>query len=106
MSLNSILASSLRWSSSATTVAEADALLAKLWASSEARRFLVSDSPADATTAEPIAVRTGVMSVNTNTSVRTELPFGGFKRSGMGRELGWAAMDHYTESKTLFLSSE
>ena len=63
MSLNSILASSLRWSSSATTVAEADALLAKLWASSETRRFLVSDSPADATTAEPIAVRTGVMNL-------------------------------------------
>jgi hypothetical protein len=63
MSLNSILASSLRWSSSATTVAEADALLAKLWASSEARRFLVSDSPADAATAEPIAVRTGVMNL-------------------------------------------
>lgn len=63
MSLNSILASSLRWSSSATTVAEADALLSKLWASSEARRFLVSDSPADATTAEPIAVRTGVMNL-------------------------------------------
>jgi hypothetical protein len=63
MSLNSILASSLRWTSSATTVAEADALLAKLWASSEARRFLVSDSPADVTTAEPIAVRTGVMNL-------------------------------------------
>jgi len=63
MSLNSILASSLRWSSSATTVAEADALLAKLWASSEARRFLVSDSPADAAAAEPIAVRTGVMNL-------------------------------------------
>ncbi|MEO0064500.1 MAG: hypothetical protein RLZZ377_926 [Chloroflexota bacterium] len=63
MSLNSILASSLRWSSSATTVAEADALLAKLWASSETRRFLVSDSPTDATTAEPIAVRTGVMNL-------------------------------------------
>lgn len=63
MSLNSILASSLRWSSSATTVAEADALLAKLWASSEARRFLVSDSPADATATEPIAVRTGVMNL-------------------------------------------
>ena len=63
MNLNSTLASSLRWSSSATTVAEADALLAKLWASSEARRFLVSDSPADATTAEPIAVRTGVMNL-------------------------------------------
>ena len=63
MSLNSILASSLRWSSSATTVAEADELLAKLWASSEARRFLVSDSPTDSTTAEPLAVRTGVMNL-------------------------------------------
>jgi glucose-6-phosphate dehydrogenase assembly protein OpcA len=63
MSLNSILASSLRWSSSASTVAEADALLSKLWASSEARRFLVSDSPTDATTTEPIAVRTGVMNL-------------------------------------------
>jgi len=63
MSINSILASSLRWSSSATTVAEADALLSKLWASSEARRFLVSDSPTDATTTEPIAVRTGVMNL-------------------------------------------
>jgi len=63
MSLNSILASSLRWSSSATTVAEADALLSKLWASSETRRFLVSDSPTDATTTEPIAVRTGVMNL-------------------------------------------
>jgi len=63
MSLNSILASSLRWSSSASTVAEADALLSKLWASSEARRFLVSDSPTDATTTEPIAVRTDVMNL-------------------------------------------
>jgi len=63
MSLNSILASSLRWSSRATTVAEADALLAKLWASSEARRFLVSDSPTDTATTEPIAVRTGVMNL-------------------------------------------
>ena len=63
MGLNSILASSLRWSSSASTVAEADALLDKLWASSEARRFLVSDSPKDSTTAEPIAVRTGVMNL-------------------------------------------
>jgi len=52
------------------------------------------------------AVRTGVMSVNTNRSVRYELPFGGFKRSGMGRELGPAAMEHYTESKTLFLSAD
>jgi acyl-CoA reductase-like NAD-dependent aldehyde dehydrogenase len=52
------------------------------------------------------AVRTGVMSVNTNRSVRHELPFGGFKRSGMGRELGLAALEHYTETKTLFLSAD
>ena len=51
-------------------------------------------------------VRTGVMSVNTNRSVRYQLPFGGFRRSGMGRELGLAALDHYTESKTLFLSAD
>jgi glucose-6-phosphate dehydrogenase assembly protein OpcA len=63
MGLNSILASTLRWTSSATTVAEAEELLAKLWASSEARRFLVSDSPADSTTGEPLAVRTGVMNL-------------------------------------------
>ena len=52
------------------------------------------------------AVRTGVMSVNTNRSVRYQLPFGGFKRSGVGRELGLAALEHYTESKTLFLSAD
>jgi len=52
------------------------------------------------------AVRTGVISVNTSRSVRTEAPFGGFKRSGMGRELGMAAMDHYTEVKNVFYSEE
>ncbi len=52
------------------------------------------------------AVRTGVMSVNTNRSVRYELPFGGFKRSGIGRELGVSALDHYTESKTVFYSAD
>ena len=52
------------------------------------------------------AVRTGVMSVNTNRSVRYELPFGGFKRSGIGRELGTGALDHYTESKTVFYSAD
>lgn len=63
MSLNTNVASSLRWSSSASTVAEADALLAKLWASSEARRLLVPNASAGSTTAEPIAVRTGVMNL-------------------------------------------
>jgi acyl-CoA reductase-like NAD-dependent aldehyde dehydrogenase len=52
------------------------------------------------------AVRTGVMSVNTNRSVRYELPFGGFKRSGVGRELGMASLDHYTEQKTVFYSAD
>ena len=52
------------------------------------------------------AIRTGVISVNTNRSVRTEAPFGGYKRSGLGRELGMHAMQHYTEVKNVFLSSE
>ena len=52
------------------------------------------------------AIRTGVLSVNTNRSVRTEAPFGGYKHSGLGRELGMHAMDHYTEVKNVFLSSE
>ena len=52
------------------------------------------------------AIRTGVLSVNSNRSVRTEAPFGGYKRSGLGRELGMHAMGHYTEVKNLFLSSE
>ncbi len=51
------------------------------------------------------AIRTGVLSVNSNRSVRTEAPFGGYKRSGLGRELGMHAMQHYTEVKNLFLSS-
>ena len=52
------------------------------------------------------AVRTGVLSVNTSRSVRTEAPFGGFKRSGLGRELGMAAMHHYTEVKNVFFSDD
>ncbi len=52
------------------------------------------------------AIRTGVLSVNTNRSVRTEAPFGGYKHSGLGRELGMHAMAHYTEVKNVFLSAE
>ena len=51
-------------------------------------------------------LRTGTLSVNTNRSVRYETPFGGYKRSGLGRELGMAAMDHYTEVKNVFFSEE
>jgi acyl-CoA reductase-like NAD-dependent aldehyde dehydrogenase len=52
------------------------------------------------------AIRTGVLSVNTNRSVRTEAPFGGYKRSGLGRELGMHAMTHYTEVKNVFFGAD
>ena len=52
------------------------------------------------------AVETGVISVNSSWSVHLEMPFGGVKRSGMGRELGPAALDHYSEWKSVFISSE
>jgi acyl-CoA reductase-like NAD-dependent aldehyde dehydrogenase len=49
-------------------------------------------------------VRTGVLSVNSNSSVHQEAPFGGYKQSGLGRESGLAAMSAYTEQKTVFLA--
>jgi acyl-CoA reductase-like NAD-dependent aldehyde dehydrogenase len=51
------------------------------------------------------AVRTGVISVNSDTSVYLEAPLGGFKRSGLGRELGMHAMQTYTEVKSVYLAS-
>jgi len=52
------------------------------------------------------AVDTGVLSVNSNSSVRVATPFGGFKQSGFGRELGMHALEGYSEVKNLFLSTE
>ena len=52
------------------------------------------------------ALETGVLSVNSNTSVRVSTPFGGFKQSGVGRELGPHALDHYTEVKSVYISTE
>ena len=52
------------------------------------------------------AIETGVLSVNSNSSVRVTTPFGGFKQSGVGRELGPDALDHYTEVKNVFFSTE
>ncbi len=49
------------------------------------------------------AVKAGVLSVNTNSSVHTEAPFGGYKMSGMGRELGMHALELYTEVKNVFV---
>jgi acyl-CoA reductase-like NAD-dependent aldehyde dehydrogenase len=51
------------------------------------------------------AVETGALSVNSNTSVRVTTPFGGFKQSGLGRELGPHALDHYTELKNVFFAT-
>jgi betaine-aldehyde dehydrogenase len=48
-------------------------------------------------------VRAGVLSVNSNASVHTEAPFGGYKMSGMGRELGMHALELYTELKNVFV---
>jgi betaine-aldehyde dehydrogenase len=52
------------------------------------------------------AVQAGVLSVNSNTSVRVNAPFGGMKQSGFGRELGMEAMASFSEIKNVFLSTE
>jgi betaine-aldehyde dehydrogenase len=51
------------------------------------------------------AVETGALSINSNTSVRVGTPFGGFKQSGVGRELGPHALDYYTEIKNVFYAT-
>jgi len=51
-------------------------------------------------------IETGVISINSNTSVRVATPFGGFKQSGVGRELGPHALDHYTEVKNVYIATE
>ena len=51
------------------------------------------------------ALETGNISVNSNSSVRVTTPFGGFKQSGVGRELGPFALEHYTELKNVFIST-
>jgi acyl-CoA reductase-like NAD-dependent aldehyde dehydrogenase len=52
------------------------------------------------------ALETGVISINSNTSVRVSTPFGGFKQSGVGRELGPDALDHYTDVKNVYYATE
>jgi acyl-CoA reductase-like NAD-dependent aldehyde dehydrogenase len=51
------------------------------------------------------AIETGVISVNSNSSVRVSTPFGGFKQSGYGRELGPHALDAYTEVKSIYYAT-
>ena len=52
------------------------------------------------------AIETGVISVNSSWSVHLEMPFGGVKRSGVGRELGPPALDHYSEWKSVFIAGD
>ncbi len=51
-------------------------------------------------------VETGALSVNSNSSVRYSTPFGGFKQSGIGRELGPDALLGFSEEKNVFISTE
>jgi len=51
------------------------------------------------------AIDTGVLSINANSSVRVQTPFGGFKQSGFGRELGMHALAGYSEIKNVFVAT-
>ncbi|HUW03777.1 MAG TPA: aldehyde dehydrogenase family protein, partial [Acidimicrobiales bacterium] len=51
-------------------------------------------------------VETGMLSVNSSSSVHIEAPFGGMKQSGLGREQGMVALDHYSELKTVFIADD
>jgi len=52
------------------------------------------------------AIDSGVLSVNSNSSVRVSTPFGGFKQSGFGRELGMHGLEGYSEVKNVYISTE
>jgi acyl-CoA reductase-like NAD-dependent aldehyde dehydrogenase len=52
------------------------------------------------------AVRSGVLSVNSNSSVRPSTPFGGMKQSGFGREMGMEALRGYSDLKNVFLATD
>jgi betaine-aldehyde dehydrogenase len=69
-------------------------LSGSIWTENGARALRVARS-----------IDAGVLSINSNTSVRVTTPFGGFKQSGYGRELGPHALDAYTEVKSIFYAS-
>jgi betaine-aldehyde dehydrogenase len=52
------------------------------------------------------AVETGMLSINSSSSVHIEAPFGGMKQSGIGREQGMVALDHYSEYKSVFIADD
>jgi acyl-CoA reductase-like NAD-dependent aldehyde dehydrogenase len=69
-------------------------LSGSIWTENGARAFRVAR-----------ALDTGVLSINANTSVRVQTPFGGFKQSGFGRELGMHALEGYSEVKNVFMAT-
>ncbi len=52
------------------------------------------------------SIETGMLSINSSSSVHIEAPFGGMKQSGIGREQGMAALDHYSEYKSVFIAND
>jgi betaine-aldehyde dehydrogenase len=70
-------------------------LSGSIWTSNGARALRVAR-----------ALDTGVLSINSNSSVRVSTPFGGFKQSGFGRELGMNGLDGYSEVKNVYISTE
>ncbi len=52
------------------------------------------------------AIETGMLSINSSSSVHIEAPFGGVKRSGFGREQGMVALEHYTDLKSVFIAEQ
>jgi betaine-aldehyde dehydrogenase len=52
------------------------------------------------------AVNTGMLSINSSSSVHIEAPFGGVKASGIGREQGMVALEHYSEYKSVFIAND
>jgi acyl-CoA reductase-like NAD-dependent aldehyde dehydrogenase len=49
-------------------------------------------------------IESGVLSINSHSSVHVEAPFGGFKQSGLGRDLGMSALEGYTELKNIYVA--
>jgi betaine-aldehyde dehydrogenase len=52
------------------------------------------------------AIETGLLSINSSSSVHIEAPFGGVKQSGIGREQGMVALEHYSEYKSVFVAND
>ena len=69
-------------------------LSGSIWTENGARAFRVAR-----------AIDSGVLSINSNTSVRVQTPFGGFKQSGFGRELGMHALAGYSELKNVYYAT-